>query len=71
MINDAAGDFDVDRTLLLAEVLYTKMINCPNLPTEIIPFFPTYTKSRLGDSCTINTDYSPEMNFEVEEFHFA
>ena len=71
MINDAAGAFDVDRTLLLAETLYTKMIKCPNLPTEIIPFFPTYTKPKLGDSCVINTDYDPDMNFEVEECHFA
>ena len=70
MINDAAGAFDVNRTLLLAEALYTKMIKCPNLPTEITPFFPTYTRAKFEDSCFINTDH-PDMNIEVEELHFA
>ena len=74
MINDAAGEFDIDTTLLLAEALFNKMFNCPNLPPDIIPFFPNYQQLKSPeDICPLDIDleFASDTNLEVEEYHFA
>ncbi|KAI6658013.1 TBC1 domain family member 15-like [Oopsacas minuta] len=74
MINDAAGAFDVDKTLILAEALFAKLINCPNLPEEIIPLFPTYKRQKSTKYCPANVEddtYCSETNLDVQELHFA
>ena len=74
MINDAAGEFDIDTTLLLAEALFNKLFNCPNLPQDIISFFPNYRHPKLYAEMSpigLDIEYSPDTNLDVAEYHFA
>ena len=74
MINDAAGAFNIDTTLLLAEALFNKMYNCPYLPEEIIQFFPNYKAQKLTQDnfpVDIDLEHNLDPNLDVAEYHFA